>query len=65
MSGRANIFHIAPTTFQGINNGIDIKIKQTGTPQPFFGIVKAIAIPRGNCIKRIMKVNINCLPKDA
>ena len=55
MSGKAKIFHIAPTTFQGINNGIDIKIKQTGTPQPFFGIVSAIPIPKGNCINKIIK----------
>ena len=47
MSGNANIFHIAPTTFHGIKRGIDIKIKHTGTPQPFFGIVKAIPIPSG------------------
>ena len=48
ISGKAKIFHMAPTTFQGISSGIDIKIRQTGTPQPFFGIVKAIAIPKGN-----------------
>ena len=47
MSGRAKIFHIAPTTFQGIKSGIDIKIRHVGTPQPFLGIVRAIPIPRG------------------
>ena len=47
MSGKANIFHIAPTTFHGIKSGIDISTKQTGTPKPSFGIVSAIAIPNG------------------
>ena len=49
---------MAPTTFQGISNGIDIKIKQTGPPQPFLGIVKALAIPRGNCCRRSRRVKI-------
>ena len=63
MSGRANIFHIAPTTFQGIKSGMDIKTKQNETPIPFFGIVKAIAMPNGISMKRIMPVYKNCLPK--
>ena len=46
-------------------SGMDIKIKQTGTPQPFLGIVNAIAIPNGSCINKIIKVKIACLPKDA
>ena len=65
ISGRAKIFHIAPTTFHGIKRGIDIKTKQTGTPIPSFGIVSAIAIPKGIWINKIINVNKNCLPNDA
>ena len=32
---------------EGINNGIDIRTKHTGTPNPSLGIDKAIAIPNG------------------
>ena len=39
---------IRPEFIKFSNDGIKVKIKQTGTPQPFLGIVKAIAIPRGN-----------------
>ena len=65
MSGNAKIFHIAPTTFQGIKSGIDISTKQTDTPIPSFGIVNAMKIPSGICINNIMSVNKICLPKAA
>ena len=32
---------------------------------PFLGIVRAIATPRGICIKSIIPVNKNCLPRAA
>ena len=63
ISGRAKIFHIAPTTFHGIKRGMDIKTRQIETPIPFLGIVKAIAIPNGISITKIIPVYRNCLPK--
>ena len=53
----AKIFHIAPTTFQGIRSGSAIKTRQTVTPKPRLGILKAITTPKGTSISKMIKVN--------
>ena len=57
MSGSAKMFHIAPTTFHGISNGIDISTRQTDAHAPFRGMASAIPTPSGISIARTMAVN--------
>ena len=45
MSGSARMFHIAPTTFQGIKSGIAISTRHTDTPRPWRGIASATSEP--------------------
>ncbi len=42
MSGSAKMFHIAPTTFQGISSGSAISTRQTDTQKPWRGMASAI-----------------------
>ncbi len=51
------MFHIAPTTFQGIKSGIAISTRHTDTHGPLRGIVNAIATPSGTSIARTIAVN--------
>ena len=57
MSGSAKMFHIAPTTFQGISRGIAMSTRQTDTQGPLRGIASAIATPSGTWMSRMIPVN--------
>ena len=37
--------------------------RQSGTPQPFFGMVRAMAMPKGISMARMMPENSSCLRK--
>ncbi len=52
------ICQMVPTTFHGISSGSAISTRQTGTPQPFFGMVSAMKMPSGTSIARMMKEKI-------
>ena len=47
MSGSAKMFHMAPTTFQGMRSGSAISTRQTETQGPERGMASAMATPRG------------------
>jgi hypothetical protein len=57
MSGRAKMFHMAPTTFHGISSGMAMSTRQTEAQKPLRGMAKAMTTPSGIWIARIMKVN--------
>ena len=40
-------------------------IRQTGTPQPFLGMARAMTMPSGTSIARIMPEKSSCLRKAA
>ena len=65
MSGRAKMFHMAPTTFHGMSNGSAMKTRQTDTQGPRRGIASAMASPRGIWIARTSPVNKSCLSRAA
>ena len=65
MSGSAKMFHIAPTTFQGISSGSAISTRQTDTHGPLRGIASAIATPSGTSISRMMPVKSSWRPSAA
>ncbi len=59
------MFHIAPTTFQGISSGNAIRTRHTGTQMPFFGMASATAMPSGTSITKMVKVKNSCRPSAA
>ena len=59
------MFHIAPTTFQGISSGSDISTRQTGTHMPRRGMASAMASPRGTSMTRIVMVKNSWRPSAA
>jgi hypothetical protein len=59
------MFHIEPTTFQGISSGSAISTRQTETQGPLRGIASAIARPSGISITRMMAVNRRLRPSEA
>ncbi len=65
MSGSAKMFHIAPTTFQGISSGSAISTRQTETHGPLRGMARAMATPSGISISRMMVVNRIWRPRAA
>ena len=51
---RPNTCQIVPTTFHGISSGSAIVTRQTGTPQPFLGMLSASKMPSGTSMARMM-----------
>ena len=49
---------MVPTTFHGIKSGSAISTRQTGTPNPFFGMLSAIRMPSGISIARMTSEKI-------
>ena len=50
------MFHIAPTTFQGMRSGSAIRTRQTETQGPERGMASAMATPRGTSMRRMRPV---------
>ena len=59
MSGSAKMFHMAPTTFQGISNGSAMNTRHIETQGPSRGIDRAMATPSGTSIARMMPVKMS------
>ena len=57
------MFHMAPTTFQGISSGRAISTRQTETHGPLRGMVSAMATPSGISMARMLAVKIACRPR--
>ena len=62
MSTRPNTCQIVPTTFHGMSSGSAISTRQTGTPQPFFGMLSAMKMPSGISMTRMMAEKIRLRP---
>ena len=65
MSGSAKMFHIAPTTFQGMSSGSAIRTRQTETHGPPRGIASAMATPSGTSMARMVAVKRSWRPSEA
>ena len=51
-----------PTTFHGMSSGSAISTRQTGTPQPFLGMLSAMKMPSGISIARMTAEKIRLRP---
>ena len=65
ISGSAKMFHIAPTTFQGMRSGSAISTRHTDTHGPERGMVSAMATPSGISMARMMLVKTIWRRKEA
>ncbi len=65
MSLRPKICQMVPTTFHGMSSGSAISTRQTGTPQPLLGMLRAMTMPSGISIARTTREKIRLRPIDS